>query len=117
LAPFYLPQQNPIFMALNGVDDVSVIGLTSRDELVERYCLKRSRPKLNPQVVKQRMKLYVAFYMFKTAVILQGVAARSLKGQASSARAELVGKLSPYSGEAAKQLMDELLATSNQGKL
>jgi aminoglycoside phosphotransferase (APT) family kinase protein len=113
LAPFYIPQDNILFMALNGIQDVSIIGLQHRDELIKRYCLNRKRPQLDYNVVIKRMKLYVAFYMFKTAVILQGVAARSLKGQASSAKAEMVGQLAPHAGIVASQLMEEFLRENN----
>ena len=90
--------------------------LPSRHELLEWYASARSPP-LDLKVLKVRIHMYLAFYFFKTFVILQGVAARAVKGQASSAVAELVGSFAPLFGELSIKALDELDALNKKSSL
>ena len=70
-------------------------GMPSGEELLRRYSEKRQNPKISFEIMQQRIWLYVAFQAFKLAIIMQGIAARKAKGQASSAQAEVVGGFAP----------------------
>ena len=93
LLPFYVPSSSPLGFAIGAIDKDPF--LPTIDELLERYCEKRVNPSLDPRVLKKRIWLYLAFQSFKFGVILQGIASRSAKGQASNAQAEVVGSLAP----------------------
>jgi len=105
LLGFYCPKDSGVAMML-GVSNEGE-GVPSGEELLKRYCEQRTNPKLDFKVMKQRMWLYVSFQAFKLAIILQGIAARNAKGQASSAQAELIGSLAPEFDILAKHALDE----------
>lgn len=73
-------------------------GLPTREELLERYCKVRGELNLSDEV--RRAWYYVSFYQWKTSIILQGIAARAVRGQASNPQAKGVGKLAGAMGQA-----------------
>lgn len=90
LLPFYIPSDHPLATFLAFADGSGVPAL---DDLLRRYAATRQNPKMDFATLKQRMYLYVAFQMFKNSVILQGIAARNVAGQASNETSEYVGNL------------------------
>ena len=75
---YYLPHDLP------GVVDLEEAGLPSEAEMLERYCDKTGRDGI------PNWPLFVAFACFRSAAIIQGVAARAARGNASSASADPV---------------------------
>ncbi|MBI1393729.1 MAG: phosphotransferase [Alphaproteobacteria bacterium] len=65
--------------------DLASEGLPSLDEAVDRYCLRTGRKGLPD------LEFCLAYNMFRIAAIIQGVYARSLKGNASSPEAAKTG--------------------------
>lgn len=78
------------------------MGLPEPDALLDRYYEARGLPFPDPY-----LPYYLGFYWWKTAVILQGVAARAIAGQASSAHAKEVGALTPLVGMLASAKLSE----------
>jgi aminoglycoside phosphotransferase (APT) family kinase protein len=112
LLAFYAPRDTSFGMVL-GITAGDAEGLPTGDELLKRYCDRRQNPKIDFVTLKQRIWLYVAFQSFKFAVILQGIAARRAKGQASSAQAEVVGAFAPEIDRFAAFALDEFLRLKN----
>jgi aminoglycoside phosphotransferase (APT) family kinase protein len=75
--------------------DLAASGIPTETEYVRRYCERTDR------ALFDHFDFYMAFGMFRLAAILQGVAARALQGNASSARAEEAGKRARPVAEAA----------------
>jgi aminoglycoside phosphotransferase (APT) family kinase protein len=82
------------------------LGIPSRLELVQSYCDERKRlqgmariPNIAPfpsfEMIWDWSGFYLTFLFFKNAVIVQGVAQRTVTGTASSAQARAVAKLLP----------------------
>ncbi|KAJ8312770.1 hypothetical protein KUTeg_010143 [Tegillarca granosa] len=65
--------------------DVKNLGLPSVQEFVSEYCRKLGIPPID------NWDFYVAFAMFRTAAILQGVYKRAISGQGSSSEGVLAG--------------------------
>jgi aminoglycoside phosphotransferase (APT) family kinase protein len=82
---FHLPVAE--FRGLGGVDPVSH-SLPTEAESVAQYCRLRGIPPVPPQ----DWAYYQAFCMFRLVGILQGVLARALQGNASSATALQAGR-------------------------
>jgi aminoglycoside phosphotransferase (APT) family kinase protein len=82
---FHLPVAE--FRGLGGVDPVNQ-SLPTEAESVAQYCRLRGIPPVPPQ----DWAYYQAFCMFRLAGILQGVLARALQGNASSATALQAGR-------------------------
>jgi aminoglycoside phosphotransferase (APT) family kinase protein len=82
---FHLPVAE--FRGLGGVDPVSH-SLPTEAESVAQYCLLRGIPPVPPK----DWAYYQAFCMFRLVGILQGVLARALQGNASSATALQAGR-------------------------
>jgi hypothetical protein len=80
----------------------AVSGVPTQDELVRAYCVAARRAYPLPD-----WNFFRAFWYFKYAVIFQGIAARSAKGNASSANAAAVGVLAPQLASMAKECMME----------
>lgn len=80
-----LPAQGHI-PGLAGLDR-QVMGVPQEQEIVERYCTLRD---IGPI---RNWHFYLAFSFFRLAAIAQGVKARSLNGNASSAAATQVGNM------------------------
>jgi aminoglycoside phosphotransferase (APT) family kinase protein len=70
------------FRGLGGLD-TAALGIPSESECVADYCRRRGRA----PVRAQDWTYYLAFNMFRLAGILQGVLARAIQGNASSATA------------------------------
>lgn len=82
--PWSLPPAPPV-TGLAGLD-LAALGIPSRDAYVERW-LARTGRREGPK------PFHLAFAMFRLAVILEGVLARALAGNAASAEGEAMGKL------------------------
>mgnify|MGYP003625841433 CR=1 FL=1 len=83
--PFHLPHGIQGVRGLDGLD-LSARGIPDERSLLERYCLGSGRDGISDWPV------YLAFALFRTAAILQGVYARALQGNASNRDALEVGK-------------------------
>ena len=75
------------FKGLGGLDPAA-LQIPSEAECVDDYCRRRGRAPVAPQ----DWTYYLAFNMFRLAGILQGVLARAIQGNASSATALEVGR-------------------------
>lgn len=89
LAYACMPYQLPAGIAgVKGIDglDLAAHGIPSEAAQLERYCTARGIDDIEDWPV------FVAFALYRTAAILQGVYARALQGNASNANALQVGK-------------------------
>ena len=75
------------FRALGGLD-LARLEIPGEAEFVADYCARRGRERVVPRV----WAYYLAFNLFRLAAILQGVLARALQGNASSAHALEAGR-------------------------
>jgi aminoglycoside phosphotransferase (APT) family kinase protein len=73
--------------ALGGLD-LAALDIPSEQEFLAQYCRRRGRA----PVASDTWAYYLAFNMFRLAGILQGVLARALQGNASSASALQTGR-------------------------
>jgi aminoglycoside phosphotransferase (APT) family kinase protein len=81
--------------------DLAVMGIPSEAEYVAAYCKRTGRAPISPQ----EWEVYIAFNMFRLTSILQGIMARALQGNASSAEAIETGKRArPLAEEAWRQV-------------
>jgi aminoglycoside phosphotransferase (APT) family kinase protein len=80
---YHLPSDGAPFRGLGGLD-LAAMGIPTESQLVERYCLAAGRPAPPP-----RFNVYLAFSLFRSAAIGQGVFDRSRRGNAADARAHL----------------------------
>ncbi|GAB3671017.1 phosphotransferase family protein [Salinisphaera aquimarina] len=83
--PYYLPHGVAGVKGIEGLD-LSAHGIPSEASQLERYCARRGIDGIDDWPV------FVAFALYRTAAILQGVYARALQGNASNANALQVGK-------------------------
>jgi aminoglycoside phosphotransferase (APT) family kinase protein len=83
--PYHVPADFPGIGGLNGLDPAH--GIPSEAEYVAAYCARTGRREI------AHWHYYIAFSLFRTAAILQGVYARALQKTASNADALTVGKL------------------------
>lgn len=83
--PYHVPADFPGIGGLNGLDPAH--GIPSEAEYVAAYCARTGRKEI------AHWHYYIAFSLFRTAAILQGVYARALQKTASNADALAVGKL------------------------
>ncbi|CAG8474814.1 10434_t:CDS:2, partial [Racocetra fulgida] len=72
---------------ITGLRDVKNLPIPSANELIQAYCEKSGR-----QYPIPNFEFAIAFTFFRTAVILQGIAARIARKQASSAKANAYAK-------------------------
>ncbi|HVC02917.1 MAG TPA: phosphotransferase [Steroidobacteraceae bacterium] len=77
--------------------DLAALGIPGEAAYVARYCERTGRAPVSPS----DWEFYVAFNMFRLAGILQGVLARALQGNASSAQALEAGRRARPLAEAA----------------
>jgi aminoglycoside phosphotransferase (APT) family kinase protein len=80
---YHLPHDGAPFRGLAGLD-LESMGIPTEAALVERYCLAAGRTAPPP-----RFNVYLAFSLFRSAAIGQGVFDRSRRGNAADARAHL----------------------------
>ncbi|CAG8810681.1 24896_t:CDS:2, partial [Dentiscutata erythropus] len=88
LMNFFVRDIPDIPSPLVGLRDVKSLPIPSANELIQVYCEKSGRqyPILN-------FEFAIVFSFFRTAVILQGIAARKARKQASSAKANIYAKI------------------------
>ncbi|KAJ2351234.1 hypothetical protein GGF43_004091 [Coemansia sp. RSA 2618] len=95
---------------LQGLKDApaeeNVVG---EEELLKRYCMNMGR-----KYPLDGWEYAKVFGLFRNAVIQQGVQARVVKGQASSAFAHLVGKVFPRTMDMAMAVVDRIEAQSRR---
>jgi aminoglycoside phosphotransferase (APT) family kinase protein len=80
---YHLPHDAGAFSGLGGLD-LAAIGIPEEAALVARYCERVGRP-----VPQEEWAFFLAFSMFRSAAIGQGVYDRSRRGNAADARAHL----------------------------
>jgi len=90
------------FGGLAGVD-VAALMIPTEEECVADYCRRRGRA----PVASREWSYYLAFCMFRLAAILQGVLARAIQGNASSATALEAGRRARPLAERAWRLVQE----------
>ncbi|MEW6271248.1 MAG: phosphotransferase [Thermodesulfobacteriota bacterium] len=78
--------------------DLDALGIPSVEEYVAAYCRRTGRERV------ENLEFYVVFALFRMAAIAQGIAMRARIGSASSANAEMVGRLARSLADAAWQL-------------
>jgi aminoglycoside phosphotransferase (APT) family kinase protein len=81
------------FRGLKG-HDLAALGIPDETAYVDAYCARTGRSSLPD------WDYYIAFNMFRMAAILQGILARALQGNATSAQAEQTGRLARPMAEA-----------------
>ena len=87
--------------------DLAALGIPSEAEYVAAYCRRTGRPPIDPR----DWEFCMAFNMFRLAGILQGIMARALQGNASSAEAIETGKRARPLAEEAWRQVERLLAS------
>ncbi|MBL8486790.1 MAG: phosphotransferase [Rhodocyclaceae bacterium] len=81
--------------------DLKALGIPSEEEYVAAYCRRTGRE----GIPKAEWEYYIAFNMFRLAAIIQGIMARAVQGNASSAEAVEMGKRArPLAEEAWRQV-------------
>jgi aminoglycoside phosphotransferase (APT) family kinase protein len=85
--------------------DLKALGIPSEADYVARYCERTGRA----PVAAADWEFYAAFNLFRLAAILQGVLARALQGNASSAQALEAGRRARPLAEAAWAQVERLL--------
>lgn len=83
--PYYLPYNQGDKRGLAGLD-LAALGVPDEAEVLQHYCEATGRASIDDWPV------FVAFSMFRSAAILQGVYARALQGNASNRDALSVGE-------------------------
>jgi aminoglycoside phosphotransferase (APT) family kinase protein len=68
--------------------DLSALGVPEVEDHLASYCARTGREVLAPH----EWEYYIVFNMFRSVGILQGIAKRAIQGNASSARAEQIGR-------------------------
>ena len=68
--------------------DLATLGIPTEADYVAAYCRRTGRPPID----EAALRFYMAYNMFRLAGILQGVMARALQGNASSAQALEAGR-------------------------
>lgn len=97
---YYLPSDISIARGFVG-SDIEALGLPSQEDYVAAYCKRTGRDDIADWA------FFMAFSLFRTAAIQQGVYARALKGNASSETAHLFGKLYAFVAEQGCSLLDD----------
>jgi aminoglycoside phosphotransferase (APT) family kinase protein len=80
--------------------DLAALGIPSEAETVAAYCRRRGLETI------AEWRFFLVFSLFRTAAIMQGVYARSLQGNASSAEAHRYGELFGIASAAAWSLAE-----------
>ena len=93
------------FRGLAG-NDLAALGIPTEAEYVAAYCRRTGRAPIAPR----DWEFCMAFNMFRLAGILQGIMARALQGNASSAEAIETGKRARPLAEEAWRQVERLLA-------
>lgn len=83
--PYYLPSGLPGIPGLADID-IAALGIPGEQDLVAAYCARSGRATI------PSWNFYLAFALFRTAAILQGIYSRALQNNAASTDAIEVGK-------------------------
>jgi aminoglycoside phosphotransferase (APT) family kinase protein len=94
------------FRGLGGLD-LGALGVPSEREYVEAYCRRTGRD----GIAERDWEYYMAYNMFRIAAIVQGVMARALQGNASSAEAMQTGRAARPLAELAWSQVERLKIT------
>ncbi|MEW5890306.1 MAG: phosphotransferase [Pseudomonadota bacterium] len=86
--------------------DLKALGIPSEQEYVAAYCRRVGRER----VPEREWEYYIVFNMFRLSAILQGIMARALQGNASSADAIETGKRARPLAEEAWRLVEKMSA-------
>jgi len=96
---YHLPAGHPVSAGFVGVD-LKALGIPSEEDYLESYA---RRSGLDP---RPHWRFYMAFSLYRTAVIQQGVYARAIKGNASSRMAHLFGESYRLVAQAGQRLTE-----------
>jgi aminoglycoside phosphotransferase (APT) family kinase protein len=91
------------FRGLGG-HDLAALGIPSERDYVAAYCRRTGRPGIEPR----DWEYYMVYNMFRIAAIVQGVMARALQGNASSAQALETGRAARPLAELAWRQVERL---------
>jgi aminoglycoside phosphotransferase (APT) family kinase protein len=91
------------FRGLGG-HDLAALGIPSEQEYVAAYCRRTGRAGIEPR----DWEYYMVYNMFRIAAIVQGVMARALQGNASSAQALETGRAARPLAELAWRQVERL---------
>jgi len=91
------------FRGLGGLD-LAALGIPSEREYVAAYCRRTGRAGIEPR----DWEYYMVYNMFRIAAIVQGVMARALQGNASSAQALETGRAARPLAELAWRQVERL---------
>jgi aminoglycoside phosphotransferase (APT) family kinase protein len=97
--PYHLPAGADRMRGVIGLD-LAEIGIPTEAEILAAYCKDSGRADIAD------WSYFLAFSLFRMAAILQGVAARAVQGNASSADARLVGGRAGMFAEAGKKVAE-----------
>jgi len=92
-----------MFRGLGGLD-LAALGIPSEREYVAAYCRRTGRAGIEPR----DWEYYMVYNMFRIAAIVQGVMARALQGNASSAQALETGRAARPLAELAWRQVERL---------
>jgi aminoglycoside phosphotransferase (APT) family kinase protein len=92
-----------VFRGLGGLD-LAPLGIPTEREYVEAYCRRTGRAGIEPR----DWEYYIVYNMFRIAAIVQGVMARALQGNASSAQALETGRAARPLAEMAWRQVERL---------
>jgi len=92
-----------VFRGLGGLD-LAALGIPSEQDYVAAYCRRTGRVGIEPR----DWEYYMVYNMFRIAAIVQGVMARALQGNASSAQALETGRAARPLAEMAWQQVERL---------
>ena len=84
--------------------DLTALGIPTEEEYLAAYCRRTGRDGISPS----DWEYYMVFNMFRLTGILQGIMARALQGNASSAEAMVAGKRARPLAELAWQLVERI---------
>ncbi|MFS0753538.1 phosphotransferase [Noviherbaspirillum sp. 1P10PC] len=82
--------------------DLPALGIPTEEQYLEAYCRRTGRADIS----RSDWEYYMVFNMFRLTGILQGIMARALQGNASSAEAMVAGKRARPLAELAWQLVE-----------
>ena len=91
------------FRGLRG-HDLAALGIPGEEEYVDMYLARTGKPRPAPR----DWEFYIVFNLFRAAAIFQGVMARAVAGNASSAQAVETGKRARPTAEFAWALVERL---------
>jgi aminoglycoside phosphotransferase (APT) family kinase protein len=92
-----------VFRGLGGAD-LQALGIPSEQDYVAAYCRRTGREGIEPR----DWEYYMVYNMFRIAAIVQGVMARALQGNASSAQALETGRAARPLAEMAWRQVERL---------